>query len=55
MKKFINGNYFDVNEDEIEKIKQSESKQSVELSSDERLSNLENAMQDLILMTFGGK
>ena len=40
---------------EIEKLNLSESKQSTELSAEERLVNLENAMQDLILTTLGGE
>lgn len=54
-KKYVNGEYIEMTEEEVKEIENIVEETTTELSSEERLVNLENAMQDLILTTFGGK
>lgn len=54
-KKYVNGEYIEMTEEEVKEIENTVVETTTELSSEERLVNLENAMQDLILMTLGGE
>lgn len=54
-KKYVNGEYIEMTDEEVKEIENTVVETTTELSSEERLVNLENAMQDLILTTFGGE
>ncbi|MCH5301173.1 MAG: hypothetical protein J1E56_07630 [Ruminococcus sp.] len=54
MKKYINGKYVEMTDEEIKNLQSSEPSQVIALTAEERLEAVESAVQDLIFSALGG-